>query len=1142
MTTTGLTRKRAFWIVYAVVAALSLAVAWQLFPLAIPLVNLDIRLARHDAITKAETLAATLKLEPTDARTAARFAHDQAAQNYIELEGGGKPAFAALVAGDVYAPYWWEVRLFRPGEVTETLIRFRPDGSPYGFAQRMPERFVPADPAGLALDRDVARRLAEERAHVHWGIDFGTFELLEQAQQTRPTGRVDQTFVYERTARTIGEARFRLRLTVTGDALTEVTHYVHVPESFDRRFQALRSANNTLADVAGLAAGALYGLCGCLLGTAWLLRKRALLWRPAVVAGFVVGALMGAMAFANAPAAWFDFDTAQSTTTFWLRQIGGAALLALAGGLGYGLVFMAAEGLSRRAFPDHPQLWRVWSRDAAPTHAMLGRTLGGYFFVPLELAMIAAFYYATNRWFGWWQPSESLTDPNILGSAVPALAPIAISLQAGFMEECLFRAIPLSLAALIGARYGRRGIAVGIAIVVQALVFGGAHANYPGFPSYSRLVELIVPSVLWALIFLRFGLVPTILLHALFDLALFSIPLFLVDAPGSDLQRGLVVVAALVPLGIIIARRIGAGAWGELATGLRNGAWEPTAGAPAVSPAGRSEAGTALPGWIARFQRALPVLGFAGLAAWVLATPFRADAPSLTISRSAAEAAADAALAARGVTLGPEWRRDSVVRLASGEPAQWQGHKFVWREAGREAYAGLVGTTLAPPLWDVRYARFDGEVDDRVEEWRVTIDGGGSVRQVRHTLPEGRAGAKLAGDEARTLARRAVRERYHLDPEALKEIGAEEKQRPARTDWTFLFSEPRVAVGADGEARLAVTVAGDEIAAYGRYVHVPEAWQRTERERDGRLAIVRMAFVALIAIAGLAAVIMGVIDWTHGRRDRRALFGVAAITFGLGAVGIANGWPLMAITFKTAEPFVSQAAIAVSGALVATLLIALVLGLAAGVGAWAAGRPQPHALAGRTPVWIAGICAGLFTAGVGAVLERIVPATAPLWPTYGTESAVLPPLGAALVGARLLPVIGIGLFVLFGLERLTADWRRLGWLAVLLLIAITTATSLAAAPDPRAAAGAGVVTGIAVAAVVYGLLRFDYRAVPPFLAIGVVLPFAENALWKGTPAALANAAIAIAVAALVTWGAMRYIERVRADVTGNPAPNPVAQG
>jgi hypothetical protein len=135
------------------------------------------------------------------------------------------------------------------------------------------------------------------------------------------------------------------------------------------------------------------------------------------------------------PQAWFGFDTAQSAWVFWGQQTGwrrcaGRRLARAA------LVFMAAESLSRLAFPDHPQLWRVWSRDAAATSAVLGRTIGGYLFVPLELALIVAFYFVTNRYLGWWQPSESLSDPNIRGSARPARAPIGMALQAGFMEEC----------------------------------------------------------------------------------------------------------------------------------------------------------------------------------------------------------------------------------------------------------------------------------------------------------------------------------------------------------------------------------------------------------------------------------------------------------------------------------------------------------------------------------------------------------------------------------------------------------------------------------------------------------------------------------------------------------------------------------
>src|SRR4030095_1041354 len=103
-----MTRGRTFWIAYAALAAIALAIAWKIFPLAIPLVNLDITLSRAEARTRAHAEAARQDLAPENAQSAVRFAHDSDTQNYVELEGGGKAAFGALVQGDLYAPYWWD--------------------------------------------------------------------------------------------------------------------------------------------------------------------------------------------------------------------------------------------------------------------------------------------------------------------------------------------------------------------------------------------------------------------------------------------------------------------------------------------------------------------------------------------------------------------------------------------------------------------------------------------------------------------------------------------------------------------------------------------------------------------------------------------------------------------------------------------------------------------------------------------------------------------------------------------------------------------------------------------------------------------------------------------------------------------------
>ncbi|HEX8738536.1 MAG TPA: type II CAAX endopeptidase family protein [Casimicrobiaceae bacterium] len=1122
-----MTRRPAFWVVYALVSLAALALALALFPRAIPIVSLDITLSRSDAVARARAIAAKYSLAPADARAAVRFAHDSTTQNYVELEGGGKPAFARLTRGDVYAPYWWEVRLFRLGAIDETVIRLAPDGRLDGFSRRVPETWV-HDPARKALGEAEARTIAETTAARDWGVDPSRYRFLEHSQQTEPGGRVDHRFTYER-PEALGDARVRLRLTVAGDELIGVTPFVHVPESFTRRYAELRSANDLVAHLADIAAGVLYGIGGCVLAVLWLARRRALVLRPALVAGLSIGALLAVASLAAAPVAWFGADTTQTAATFWTREIATALLIAIGGGLGYALAFLAAEGLSRSAFPRQPQLWRLWSRDAAASPQVLGRTLGGYLFVPIELALIAAFYYATNRWLGWWQPSEVLTDPSVLGSAVPAATPIALSLEAGFMEECVFRAIPLSLGALIGARFGRRGLGIAIAVVLQALIFGSAHANYPGFPAWSRPAELFVPAIVWALIFLRFGLLPTIVLHACFDLSLFSIPLFLVAARGAQLQQALVIAAAAVPLAVVLWRRVQNGAWRPLPDALTNGAWRAhPAAAESTPPTAALSAAGALS---ARFQRALPALGVAGLIAWAIATPFRADVPPLTLDRAGAIRAADAALAARGVTLTPDWHRYATPKLASADPQQWAWHRFVWDEAGRSTYRKLVGGILAPPVWEVRYARFDGDVTERAEEWHIGIDNDGSVRSFLHVLPEARPGASLTLDAARTLAARELGAQFGVDAAKLTPVAAEERQRPARVDWSFVWGDPGIDAGKGAEARYAIAIGGDRPTAAGRFVHLPETWLRSEQARDNWLQILELGTVAVFAAAALAALVVGIRSWIARRVDSRALKRAAAITFALVVLAGANGWPQVAMGLSTTDPVAAQVSIKVLAVLASALVAALVVGLCAGVGGFGARTLPPFAIRGRVPATAVAIAAGAFVVGLQAVLAALGGRDVPLWPDPEWRSAWSPWLGAALSGVAFLITASAELFVVHAASLLTRGWTRRVWLAVAIVVALECAFALAHGRSaPVASLATGLAGGIAAAAVVILFLRYDLRWVPAFAATVALLDGFARALRAD---ALSWFVVDAAVTLFIAWRTTAWLH------ARWPAPAPV---
>jgi hypothetical protein len=1111
----GITRKPAFWIVFALLSAIAGACAWRYFPQALPLINLDVTMSREDALKRAADIADRLQLVAPDAREAALFSHDGATQNFVELEAGGKPAFTRLLAGDVYAPYRWDVRLFHPGETAEARVSFKPDGTPYAFSRKLPET-----EAGAALDTAAARAIAEKSARDDWQVDFSRYKLIDHSQTERPSHRIDHSFTYERTDEKLGDGRVRMQLVVSGDALTGLTPYVYVPEAFTRRYQEMRSANDTIANVATLSVGVLYMLGGCILGVLWLMRQRRLLWKPALVAGLIVAGINGLALLANAPQSWFSYDTAQSTTVFWGRQVGLALLVTVGGGLGLALVFMAAESLSRLAFPNQPQLWRLWSNAAAPTRAVLGRTLGGYLAVPIELGVIAVFYFVTNRYFGWWQPSELLTDPNILGSAVPALSPIGMALQAGFMEECLFRAVPLSLAALIGARFGCRRLLIGVALVLQALIFASAHANYPGFPAYSRLVELAGPAFVWGLIFLRFGLLTTVILHALFDLTLMSIPVWLVGGSAGHVNQTLVAAAALVPLAIVLMRRAAAGAWLAFPAALTNGAWMPGKPPPkTVTSSVRAGAGV----WSVRVQRALPLLALLGLVAIVVAHGRHADAPPLLIGRGEAEASADAALAARGVKLGPEWHRYAVTRTAPEDASQWLGHAFVWREGGHDAYRKLVGNWLAPPYWEVRYARFDdGDVVDRAEEWRVIVDNEGKVRSLRHQLPEQRPGAKLTRDEARKLAEDELRRTFGLDPSQLREVEAREDAQPARVDWQFTYADPRVEVGKGGEARAVVLIEGDEVAGSGRYVFVPEAWQRAERERASRLSIAKIVVVLLFSLVGLGAIIWASVAWTRDHFDRRVFWVVTIVSLGAGIVGAIDQWPSLAFGLKTTEPVLRQVALASASTLFAAVLAALLAGMLSGVAAYAARMHLEPGL-DTAALWIRGVEIGLFTLGVEALVAALSPQLVPVWPSYGVEQAAIPWLARAASIVNVVTPMAGAIVAFRWLDRLSAGWTRRRLLCVLLLMLAEGAVAAMHATQWPEIVAAGVIGGAVSAFLFAFLVRFDLRVVPALIAVYGAASAVTEAMQKGTGQGWMLAGIAVALTLGISWIATRYL-------------------
>ncbi len=583
-----------------------------------------------------------------------------------------------------------------------------------------------------------------------------------------------------------------------------------------------------------------------------------------------------------------------------------------------------------------------------------------------------------QRYLGWWSPSDSLVDPNILGKPLPWLAPVSMALQAGMMEESLFRAVPLAGAALLGRRFGREKTFIVVALVLQAIVFGCAHANYPGQPAYARPIELFVPSLVWGIVYLRYGLVPGMLFHFGFDLVLMSIPLFVTDAPGIVVDRAMVIGILAVPLIVLGVQTWRARRLVDLPDSERNAAAsaaapETQAAEDAVLEAVDDAAEPMAPPTPSIDPRAsrrdvLPwlVLGAIGLIGLGLRIATPPDAPPLAIDRAQALAIAEHAIAARGVTLDARWRR-TVKAVAASDPV---GARFAWREGGASLYARLIGEWLPPPHWEVRFARFDGDVAQR-DAWRVVVVDGRAapdgVRLIEHDIPESRPGKRLSEADARVIADAAIADWVKLSARQLRPVSSHAAEQPGRVDWTFVYADPAVAMPAGGEARVVAALDGDEVAVVGRSVFVPDAWERAERQRDAQLRLPRIA----LGIIGLAFTIAFVVSLVRrlarGEASKRAA-AVAAVAMALSvSAGIWLDLNATQFGFTVAEPFDAQmlrvtlqwAGVASAAALFGALVTA--------VGVRIASRTEPGTVRPTMPGlrrWLAPLALGLLASGI----------------------------------------------------------------------------------------------------------------------------------------------------------------------------------
>jgi hypothetical protein len=573
---------------------------------------------------------------------------------------------------------------------------------------------------------------------------------------------------------------------------------------------------------------------------------------------------------------------------------------------------------------------------------------------------------------------------------------------------------------------------------------------------------------------------------------------------------------------VILVRRLQNGAWTALSASDRNAAWTPPRAIPQpyvpdVAAPQRTLGARGRLAWLG--------LGAVGLVACVAALLTRPTPAVLPVTRTQAADTARKALLDRGVTLDSRWRVMPVPEDASGGASE-----FVAETAGDDRRKALLGTYLPTTRWNVRVATFEGDVAERAEEWRVFVANTGDVRSVRHTLPEARPGKSLDETSARTLAQQAVRQRYQLDAARgdVREISAKPEKLKARTDWTFTYVDLTVPRLPQGEPRIEVSIAGDEVAASGRFVYVPEEWQRRARAADTRNLVLQIVVSLVLGGLLVGAAVSGVVAWSQHHYTPRVFALAAAAMLAASILKLANSWPTLLAGVPTAVPLAIALAGVLGVGLVGLLLIASLVGLALGA--------QPRRLTrstvlDETQARRIGIAVGLFGAGVASIAGAL---RQPEWarvPDLSALGTIVPIAQLALDPITgLLTRTAVVLATLVSLDRFTSGWTQRRALAIAAIAVIGfVAVGSPMALDLRGWLLAGAVTALGFVVASITALRFDLTMVPLALGAMTVVGALGRAAQRAFPGALAGSVVGALVAALIAWWLFRLLRASRAS-------------
>jgi len=496
------------WIIFIFVAVLCFGIWYKLeYP---RFAFVDLSFNKQQALAVSDKYLQAKGIDSKKYVKSVIFGTDASFNRYFQHAAGLK-AEERFIIEQNYDLFYWQVRFFKESQKEEFLLYISPRSGEIIKSLHLIEDLEPRADLGKA----VAKQKAEAFLLKTFGTDLAKYDFHEE-KINRYEKRIEYFFSWEKKNIYIpwnegqGGAKLLSEVTVSGDEIRSFSkNRLELPEKFTRYAENQFVLGEYLYSIFYII---FLGLLGWSVSIV-LKRKHDITTRLTrhwfyYLAGFLV--IINTLdIFNNLESVFMNYPTSTRMSSFlglavtkWIFSISFLAF-------GFIMPGIAGESLRSEVLAENKlSSFLYYIKSNFLNRGLAKSVLLGYLIWIIMLGLQAAIFYYGQKFLGVWREFNTLTY--FSSASIPLFSAFVIGVTASLNEEITFRLFGISLA----KKYLRNSM---LAILAVSVIWGMGHTLYAIFPVWFRVIEITLIGALYGFIFIRFGIIPLIVAHYLFD-------------------------------------------------------------------------------------------------------------------------------------------------------------------------------------------------------------------------------------------------------------------------------------------------------------------------------------------------------------------------------------------------------------------------------------------------------------------------------------------------------------------------------------------------------------------------------------------------------------------------------------------------